>query len=46
MMCAETATFDVDNATKNYKKIIDLGLGYDCSIIKTILNYLVPHAAY
>ena len=34
-MCTETATFDVDNATKNYKKIIDLGphkgsgVGYD-----------------
>ena len=24
-MCTETVTFDVDNASKNYKKIIDLG---------------------
>ena len=24
-MCTEIATFDVDNATKNYEKIIDLG---------------------
>ena len=24
-MCTETTTFDVDNANKNYKKIIDLG---------------------
>ena len=24
-MCTEIATFDVDNATKNYKRIIDLG---------------------
>ena len=25
IMCTETVTFDVDNATKNYKRIIDLG---------------------
>ena len=24
-MCTETATFDVNNVTKNYKNIIDLG---------------------
>ena len=34
-MWAETATFDIDIATKNYKKILDLGtymwsgVGYD-----------------
>ena len=34
-MCTEIATFNLDNATKNYKKIIDLGplkkswVGYD-----------------
>ena len=34
-MCTETATFDVDNATKNYKKIKEFapfkgsGVGYD-----------------
>ena len=25
-MCIEIATYDVDDATKNYEKIIDLGL--------------------
>ena len=34
-MCAETKTIDVDNVTKNYKKILDIGpynvsgVGYD-----------------
>ena len=34
-MCTETSTFDINNATQKYKKIIDLahfkgsGMGYD-----------------
>ena len=51
-MCIEIATYDVDNATKNYEKIIDLdlqqGVSYDRGaayikggvITKTFENYL------
>ena len=28
-MCTKIAPFDVDNATKNYKKIKGSGVGYD-----------------
>ena len=47
-MCTEIPTFDVDNATKNQEKIIDLGtykgseMGYDqgAAYIKQFLSII------
>ena len=53
-MCTKTATFDVDNATKSYRKILDLGpykgleVGYDwgAAQIKQFIKYYMSHEAH
>ena len=41
-MCTETTTFHINNGTKNYKKIIDLGpyKGLGGSIYKQLLSII------